>query len=661
MLSDNEIQTAVAAELLDARGYDTDQLAANRTASLQYYFGAPRGDETEGRSEVQSLDVADHVNSTMAQLSPMMKSTIVEFLATDEADEESAQMESDVVKQVAADSNGFCQFSDAAFDCLLQRNGWIHCFVDDQVETWEEEHKAIPDEGITELLQPLGPGDVVEVKAQSDNDDGTSNLTVMHTTTERKLCIESVAPEYMLYAPGHHSTDISDIRFVARRQLLTKSELRESGLPAALVDSLPTISYENWVQAQVREISGSDTKVGGEEKSTYVVETYDCYMQIDVDQDGISELWRVRVAGYDGNQFLDKERARFIPFCTGTARPLPHRTAGTSLYDALRFVQDAKTMTTRQLLDNQETGNNVRVGAVEGEVNMQDLTESRPGGVVRMRSPDAILPLIFNDVGPSCINTLHYMDSVATARAGAAMDMMQGEMQIAASSATGAVNEYGHKEKMSAFFARNIIETIVRGAYMLIHQALRSYYSQPLEVKINGKWQQTDPRKWKPRKSLRVTAGLSGTERREKAQALGQNIGYQAQALQAGMDGVLVTPDGIHASLTDWLNVVDLDDVSSYYVDPASDEAKAAGEQKQQQAAQQAQEAEKLQQRIFDAEQQLDRYKHDTELAYKKWSDQLDAQVEEMKVTGKALADMEQTALAASLAPAQSGASDNGA
>ncbi len=544
------------------------------------------------------------------------------------------------------------QFSDAAFDALLQRNGWIHCFVDDQVETWEEQHTDVPDAGITELLMPLGPDDLVEVTAQSDNADGSNNVTVKHTTTERKLCIESVAPEYMLYAPGHHSTDISDIRFVGRRQLLTKSELREQGISAAVVESLPTISYENWVQAQVREISGSDTKVGGEEKSTYVVETYDCYLQIDVDQDGISELWRVRVAGYDGNIFLDKERARFIPFCTGTARPLPHRTAGTSLYDALRFVQDSKTVTTRQLLDNQETGNNVRVGAVEGEVNMQDLTESRPGGVVRMRSPDAILPLIFNDVGPSCINTLHYMDSVATARAGAAMDMMQGEMQIAASSATGAVNEYGHKEKMSAFFARNIIETIVRGSYLLIHQALRSYYSQPLNVKINGKWQQTDPRKWKPRKSLRVIAGLSGTERREKAAALAQNIQYQSMALQAGMDGVLVSPDGVHASLADWLNVVDLDDVSSYYVDPASEEAQQAGQAKQQAQQQQAQDAEKLQQRLIDQEQQLDKYKHDTELAYKKWSDQLDAQVEEMKITGQALANMEEKALDSALSPA---------
>ncbi len=659
MLDDKEIQTVVAAELSDARGYDSDQLAENRTAALNYYFGMPRGDEVEGRSIIQSLDVADHVNSTMAQLSPMMKSTIVEFVPTDEGDEEAAQMESDVVKQIAADSNAFVQFSDAAFDALLQRNGWVHCYVDDQTDTWEDEHENVMPEQVLELLTPLTDTEMVEVTKQTEHDDGSVSMTVKHTSVTRKLCIESVAPEYMLYSAGHHSTDVSDIRFLARRKLMSKSELIEQGISRSVVDDLPTISYENWTQAQAREIPASDTKVGGQEKSTYVVDVYDCYILIDVDGDGIAERWRVRVAGYDGSTFLDKERARFVPYCTGTARPMPHRTAGTSLYDALRYVQDAKTKTTRQLIDNQETGNNVRIGVVEGEANMDDVTSSRPGGVIRMRSEGALFPIAFNDVGPSCINTLTYMDQVATARAGAAMDMMAGEMQIASASATGAMKEYGQKEKMSAFFARNIIETIVRGSYMLIHQALRSYYSQPLQVKISGKWQTTDPRKWKARGSLRVMAGLSGSERTEKAMALSQNIQYQSMALQAGMDGTLVTPDGVHNSLADWLRVVDLDDVSSYYVDPASEEAQAAAKQKQEAQQQQAQQMEQLQQRLIDQEQQLDKYKHDSDLAYKRWSDQLDAAVEEMKITGKAVAEMEVAAFNNQLEDSNDGEKDD--
>lgn len=643
VLSDKEIQTAVAQEVIDARGYDADTLAAHRIGALNYYFGHPRGDEVEGRSDVQSLDVADHVNATMAQLAPMMKATLVEFEAQSEGDEDQAQLESDVVLQIASKSNAYTQFSSASFDALLQRNGWICCYVDDVSEVWEDEHTDVSDIELTELLTPLADNDMVEVLKQTDGDNGL-NLTIKHTMTNRELKIEAVPPEYMLYAAGHKTADMSDIRFIAQKKLMTKSELIESGLSKAVVDELPTISYETWVQSNAREMQ-TDNKVGGEEPSTYVVETYDCYIHIDVDGDGIAELWRVRVAGYDAAIFLDKERAKFVPYCTGSARPLPHRTAGTSLYDALRFVQDAKTHTLRQLLDNANVANNMRFGYVEGEVNLAHALESRPGGGIAMRSEGALFPLAFNDVGQSCISTLDYLDTVATARAGAAADMMQGEFQIAGTSAAAATGEIGHKEKMSAFFARNLIETLVRGSFLLIHQALRCYYGGPMDAKLGGEWVTTDPRKWKPRRSMRVIAGLSASERREKAAALSQNLQYQSMAMQAGMDGTLVTPAGIHESLGDWLRVVDLNQVDSYYVDPASEAGQQAAQQKQQSQAQQQQQVEQLQQRVIDQEQQLDKYKHDSELQYKKWSDELSAAVEEMKVTGSALGSMELEAL----------------
>jgi len=643
MLTDNEILTAVSEEVIDARGYDSDELAANRIGALNYYYGYPRGDEVEGRSDIQSLDVADHVNATMAQLAPMMKATLLELKPVGEDDEDQAQLESDVVLDIAEQSDAYTQFSSAAFDALLQRNGWIHCYVDEIADVWEEEHQGVSDEELTELLMPVADNDAVEVISQSETDEGMT-LTIKHTMTSRELKIEAVAPEYMLYAAGHKTPDVSNIRFLAERKLQTRSELIESGLPKSMVEDLPTISYENWVQANAREVA-TDNKVGGQEPSTYVVETYDAYIHLDVDEDGIAELWRVRVAGYDASIFLDKERARFIPYCTGSARPMAHRTAGTSLYDALRFVQDGKTHSLRQLLDNSNVANNMRFGFVEGEVNMEQALTSRPGQGIGMRSEGALFPIPFNDVGPSIISTLDYLDTVATSRAGAAADMMQGEFQIAGTSAAAANGEIGHKEKMSAFFARNLINSLVKGSFMLIHQALRSYYGGPIDAKLGGEWVKTDPRKWLPRRRYKVIPGLSSSERRELAAAQAQNIQYQSMAMQAGLDGVLVTPEKIHNSLRDWLRTVNLDQVDSYYVDPGSAEGQQAAQAKQQSQQQQQQQMEQLQQRVIDQEQALDKYKHDSELAYKRWSDELQAQVDEMKVTGQALGDMEVQAM----------------
>jgi hypothetical protein len=285
---------------------------------------------------------------------------------------------------------------------------------------------------------------------------------------------------------------------------------------------------------------------------------------------------------------------------------------------------------------------------VEGEVNMQDVLESKPGGVIRMRSEGAVLPIPFNDVGQNCIVTLNYLDTIATARAGAAVDLMQGEMQVAASSTTAAINEFGHKEKMSAFYARNIIETLVKGSFQLIHKALRCYWDGPIDVQINGKWVQSNPRQWRPRHTVRVIAGLSGAERREKFQSLGQQLGYQVQAMQMGQEGTLVNGDGLFQTLSDWTAVADHDDVLAYWIDPASEEAQAAAKQKQEAAQKQAESQEKLARSITEGEQNLERWKATVEDEYKRWSDTLSAQVEEMKVTGQGLAALEVEGLKAS-------------
>ena len=48
------LKAVVTQELANAEGNQTDALSANRESALQYYYGAKRGDEIEGRSQVIS-------------------------------------------------------------------------------------------------------------------------------------------------------------------------------------------------------------------------------------------------------------------------------------------------------------------------------------------------------------------------------------------------------------------------------------------------------------------------------------------------------------------------------------------------------------------------------------------------------------------------------
>jgi len=338
---------------------------------------------------------------------------------------------------------------------------------------------------------------------------------------------------------------------------------------------------------------------------------------------------------------LLNEPAKFIPYVCGSALPLPHRLTGTSQYDLMKPIQNAKTQVLRQLIDNQNVANNSRVGAVEGEVNLQDLASSRPGGIIRMRSQGSVFPIPFNDVGQSCIQTLDYLDRVRTMRGGSALEMQTGQMDLARTSATAAAGEFSNKEKMASFYTRNLVETMVRGTYLLIHQALRHFYDEDITAKLHGKWQQTNPKNWPIRRSMKVIAGLSSSERREKLAALSQNLGHQQLAMQAGLDGELVSADKIHETLTDWLRAADLAPVESYYIDPQSDEAKQAKKGKADAQKAQAQQMENLQQRAFENEQELKKYIHDSQLRFDEWEARLKAEIEEAKIVGKVTGDIE--------------------
>ncbi len=641
-MNDKELLGILGQEITHALGYDGTELAENSKNALRRYFGRPRGDEVEGRSVIISMDIADTVDSVMAELSPMLKSTLIEFEADGEQDEAQAQLESDFVMHCAQKSNLYDQFYSAAHNALLLRNGWLKVYVDEFSKVWETEHEGIDELDLTEYLTPTGPNHNIELLSQGDNVDDPSKLDIAlkHTQHYKKLCVESIAPEFMLFSAGHQSQNLTDIRFVAEKRLHTRGELIEMGCSKAQVEELNAIQSETYYSNQERQVTQSDER-GGFEPSTEVVDCYYCYIWIDDDGDGEPELWHCLAGNYEANVLLKKERAKFVPYATGSALVVPNRVIGLSMYDKMRQVEDSKTHVLRQWMDNQNHANNTRFEAVEGEVNMQDALSSRPGGLVRTRSPGMLNPIPFNDVGPSCLSALQYLDEVRTERGGGAVDMQSGAMQIAGTSATAAVNEYGHRERMTTYYCRNLVEGLFRRTFLLIHEALRCYYDGSMSAKLRGKWAETKPMRWVPRETVKIVAGLSDSERREKNQNLQMNLMYQMQAMQAGLDGVLVDAGGIYQSLADWVRCADLDAVENFYIDPDSEQAKQALQGKAQMENARAQQEEDLKQRMFDQEQGLDRYKHDTQLQFDRWKEELNAAIEEMKIAGKGVVDME--------------------
>jgi sRNA-binding protein len=115
------------------------------------------------------------------------------------------------------------------------------------------------------------------------------------------------------------------------------------------------------------------------------------------------------------------------------------------------------------------------------------------------------------------------------------------------------------------------------------------------------------------------------------------------QALAQGLEGEVVTKQGLYKMTVDWLRVNLVDNPESYFTDPSSQQAQQAAQAKQQQAAQQAQQTADQASQIAALPEQIaaekDKYKSDQEVAFKYFDSVLSAMTEQSKAESQGVID----------------------
>jgi hypothetical protein len=257
-----------------------------------------------------------------------------------------------------------------------------------------------------------------------------------------------------------------------------------------------------------------------------------------------------------------------FPYVIGSAMPVPHRVPGISLFEVLENVQIGKTEILRQYLDNLGVANLGRIGAVEGQVNMTDLTNGRVNGVVRTRSANALFPIPTTDVGPSALQGLAYMDQVASDKVGAAMDFNSVQAQLMGTSATAANAVASTVEKMTGWYAANIVETVLKPVFLKMGELLGVR-----------------------RTKVKVNMGLTTIQKAERVQGLTTILALQEKVMLSGGKDILVTLSNTFNAVGDYCRAMDLGDVAQYFTDPRTPESQQAQQFADQQGEQNKQEA----------------------------------------------------------------------
>ena len=593
-----ELKNIIGQEINNSMGYMGGNLSAQRKKSLEYYMGEPLGTEIDGRSQVVSTDVADTIETILPNLLKIFTASdqTVKCEPVKSEDVALAEQVTNYINYIFnKDNDGFSILYTWFKDALIEKNGIVKVYWDEsekvEQETYENlneqeyqilvdnddvevvEEESFVDEKAKEQLEQIKA--LAEAQGQVMEDIPTPklyNCIIKRTTSSGKVKIENIPPEEFLIQKSAKS--IEDADFVAHRVLKTRSDLIQMGFDRDIVDDLPTqntVTMNDERLARFADIDESPLHDAPDE-STQDIEIYECYVKIDMDGDGIAELRKVIVAGGNANTILENMPCDFIPFCSLTPVPMPHRFYGRSVSELVEDVQLVKSTVMRQLLDNMYLTNNNRVAIMDGMVNLDDLLTSRPGGVVRTKQPPSqvMLPMQNQTISQQAFPLLEYLDTVRETRTGVTRYSQGLDADSLNKTATGVNTIMSQSQMRMELIARVFAETGVKDLFRRIFELTVKYQNKERIVELNNKFVPVSPTEWKNRYNISINVGLGAGSKDQQIVMLNNILQKQLQAfqLQGNKEYPMVTLKNIYNSLAKIIEEAGLKNVENYFVNP---------------------------------------------------------------------------------------------
>jgi hypothetical protein len=564
-LSDSEIRSLLDDEIRQAVGYDSSELSGQRKKALEYYYGEPFGNELEGRSSYVSRDVADTIEWIMPSIMRIFAGSdnVVKFEPQGPEDEQAAKQATDYVNYVFQRQNdGFLTLYTWFKDALLAKNGFVKVYWDKYSTYKSETYENLTDDEFAYLMQE--PSVEALEHSEFENPDGTRThaIKIRRKAEEGKCCVVPVPPEEVL-VNRYPVNPLRKNRFVAHRRRVLISELKEMGFEN--VDDLSGFEEADFNTERIARYAFDETDSGeasGDPSRKYVW-LAECYTKLDVDGDGIPELRKITMAA---DRILENEESDTIPFVSITPIMLPHKLYGMSIADLVMDLQLLKSQVFRQILDNMYLANNGRYMALDGMVNIDDLLVNRPGGIVRVKTFDAVKPMQPPLLGAPAFNLLEYIDTIKENRTGVTRYNQGIDANSLNKTASGINQIMSASQQRVELIARVFAETGVKDLFYAILENVQKHEKQSKIVRLRNEWVTVDPREWTSRFDLSVSVGLGTGSKEAQLQAVQTVIQLQMTALQGGIP--IVQPENFYHSAMTLMQAANLKGGEMFFTHP---------------------------------------------------------------------------------------------
>ena len=592
-LSKSKLLALISQEISSSLGFYSSDLSTQRKEALKYYLGEPLGNEVEGRSSVVSQDILEVVESMLPSLMRMFTQSdkMVNFDPQQPEDVPYAEQITDYCNFIFnRDNDGFNILHSMFKTALLQKNGFCKIYWKTSKEQKKETYKHLDE---TQYQALLIEDDLQILETEEINEpDGTFYNVELRRTKEYGRCqIDPVPPEEILVSP--RAKNLKDCNFIAHRVTKTVSELIDMGFNKKDVESLPSGEDDVFnTEAVVRrsyDDPSMDLEVSNIDPSQRVVQITECYMKVDMDGDGIGELRKIIVggSGYNNYLILENEEINQMPFAMCVAIPMPFRFFGLSMYDLLADVQMMSTTIMRNTLDNMYFQNNARTVVVDGQANLDDLLTSRAGGIVRVKSPNAVTPLQTPNFLNDGLAMLQKIDQLKEKRSGVPNQLMGLNPDTINKSHTTAesVNQMMNSSTQRIELIARSFADGVKDIFKNILGVICEFQDQERIVKLRGQFIPMNPRQWTDHYDCTTQVGLGTGNQDQRLDVLQKVLNVQEKMIQQGGMG-MVTPQTIYNTLENYLQNSGYKDASQFFNNPETQPPQPPQEEKQDPALQ---------------------------------------------------------------------------
>jgi len=561
----------------DARDYVHGDLAEKRASAYREYLRLPYGNEQDGRSSVVSSDVLDTIEGMLPDLLDVFVSSdkAVQFDPVSKEDEEAAAQATDACNYV------FMALYSAAKDGLLMKTGGLKWWWEEKRTPSFQTYRGVDEMQLAMWLAANPKAEVVEKDQREEPlKDEMGNVVSVRVVydvkiktveTKGKVKVSPVPPDELLISRRHNSILRDDCPYVAHVTRRTLSDVREMGYD---VDAEDMRSAESENEAMDRALrrpvadTADELRTDGPMAEGWLKEEY---VLVDFDGDGIAERRQIIRLG---DKILSNQEVSHVPIAAWTPYILTHRFDGLSVAEIVSDIQRINTEIVRQSLDNLYFANNQRLRVLTDaqgnpQANIDDLLNSRPGGIVREFVQGAVNPLEQPWIGAQTLPMLEYLSTVKENRTGYTRYSQGMDSNSLNKTARGVSLIMNASQKRMKLMARIMAEALVAPTMRGVFKTLTDYCIEKLSFRLRNNYVQYDPQEWRDGYDMTINVGLGTGDKEQQHAMLMQIAQTQAQAVQAGALDKLVSMQNIYNTQARIIENAGFKDADEFWLDPS--------------------------------------------------------------------------------------------